>query len=232
MWFHIDHDRGASYWDNGRCYEDLIHLNIWLLPSTLGREEEIEMITKLNSGSITKGKRDTFFLLSRHWYNKWVKYVFAPTQGFLLHPKEINNYGLLVQNEMYSLQEACINCILKNKIKVEYNSLPKDIADHLEEVSAVGGVDFFKKKSKQWTLTLKPTLIEKDDYIKIPQEYWQKILAHYGGGPSLPAETEQMEVPADVLTEILSMGFDVDVALHALRIHDNNLEQAVNYLLS
>jgi hypothetical protein len=135
-----------------------------------------------------QGKRETFFLISRHWHSKWTKYVFA-SGPHAVHPGEVNNYGLLVQNEIYSLQEACINCILNHGI--DYRILPRDIVENIEKIEWSGGVDFYKKKTKPWTMTLKPHLQEKEDYIRIPQEYWQKILAHYGGGPSIPSETEQ-----------------------------------------
>jgi hypothetical protein len=34
LWFHVDGDRGASYWDNCKTYEDLLHNNfhIWQAP--------------------------------------------------------------------------------------------------------------------------------------------------------------------------------------------------------
>jgi hypothetical protein len=28
IWFHIEGDRGASYWDNGKSYEDLLKIGI------------------------------------------------------------------------------------------------------------------------------------------------------------------------------------------------------------
>jgi len=34
LWFHIDGDRGASYWDNCRSYEDLLQLGISLLDTS------------------------------------------------------------------------------------------------------------------------------------------------------------------------------------------------------
>lgn len=86
LWFHIDGDRGASYWDHCRTYEDLLQLGVSLLDMNDVRIQQPSVVTSLtcsfrlsqisNKGKYTNKQltckfRSTISILSIHVWLQW-----------------------------------------------------------------------------------------------------------------------------------------------------------------
>jgi len=188
-WIHLDIDGGASYWDNCHSYEDLLGIDVFLIPNApdISDEQVIALALPLTEVQV----KETYFLVNKQWFDAWQAFVL---NNSLQHPGKINNRQLLSTIQIQTLQEACISCLIKNQVDIESlkGRISKELVELMEKSfrsvsSQFSNIYYFLRRKRPWQLQLK-ALIENEDYVRLPERWWRLLVSTYGGGPALTLE--------------------------------------------
>ncbi|KAI3781720.1 hypothetical protein L2E82_11743 [Cichorium intybus] len=124
----------------------------------LSPEEEMQIIhsTSMAAEPLTK-VGDTFCLISRRWWEKWISYV--------------------TQNKTAGTNEGSSS----DHHDLSSSNTPKrpsaiDNSDLIYEAASIHST---------MDIELHDTLVEHTDYILVPEDTWNQLCAWYGGGPKL-----------------------------------------------
>jgi len=191
FWFHLDCDRGCSYWDTVINYEGVLALNITALEhDDLRTHEEGLMIRNtiktLNQFEKIGVATVPLFAVSKAWWEKWR--LFVAQQG--PYPGPVDNYSLLdIARLVPTLVDLCIDYLTLKNHPFNIQELPAELMQKINELRHEGGLAYKYRPKRVSKKTMKEQLVLFRDFVIMQEPHWRRVVGKYKGGPSLPLQT-------------------------------------------
>ncbi|KAJ0565226.1 putative ubiquitinyl hydrolase 1 [Helianthus annuus] len=143
--------------------------------------EEAKIVKELTDKAESCSKEgDLYYVISNRWFSRWQRYVGEETGEYIFEE-------LSTDKEASSLTKA--------------GERPGPI-DNTDIITNEGGRDVSD-------LQLPRTLIERSDYVLVPQVVWEKLHGWYTGGPALPRQMISLGIQKTLSVEVYPLALKV-----------------------
>ncbi|KAK9076616.1 hypothetical protein SSX86_004950 [Deinandra increscens subsp. villosa] len=144
-------------------------------------EEEARIVNELTEKAESCLKEgNLYYVISNRWFSKWQKYVGEETGEFMFED---------LSNDKHTSELA----------KAAERPGPIDNTDIITNEGGCDGSD----------LQLPRTLIERSDYVLVPQFVWEKLHGWYKGGPALPRQMIALGIQKTLSVEVYPLALKV-----------------------